>query len=126
MGRQRKKTKESEKLSCVLGIRISEGDRELLTRRAAERGYQDTGKYCRSILKNSELMNWSDQNAELRKIRYQISNLESVLEQMEKNIAYSAYPMELQNRFQDCVAEMLKISEKLKELLSDQEKNGEG
>lgn len=126
MGRKRKKPVESEKLSYVLGIRISESEREMLVRRAVECGFPDTGKYCRSILRDSNLMNWSDLNRELKKIKYQISNLESVLKQIEKNAIYGSYPVETQHRFQECVCQMQELSKKLEELLGDQEKNGEG
>lgn len=126
MGRKRKKPVESEKLSYVLGIRISESEREMLVRRAVECGFPDTGKYCRSILRDSNLMNWSDLNRELRKIKYQISNLESILKQIEKNAIYGSYPVETQHRFQECVCQMQELSKNLEELLGDQEKNGEG
>lgn len=126
MGRKRKKPVESEKLSYVLGIRISESEREMLVRRAVECGFPDTGKYCRSILRDSNLMNWSDLNRELRKIKYQILNLESILKQIEKNAIYGSYPVETQHRFQECVCQMQELSKKLEELLEDQEKNGEG
>lgn len=126
MGRKRKKAEGSEKLSYVLGIRISESEREMLFRRAAERGFPDTGKYCRSILRDSELMSWSDLNRELRKIKFQIADLESVLKQIEKNVTYGSYPMETQKRLLECVEEIRRISQKLEELQPDQEMNKEG
>lgn len=126
MGRKRKKPVESEKLSYNLIVRISEREREVLAQRAVEKGYQDTTKYCRSLLRDAELRNWSDLNRELKKIKYQISNLESVLKQIEKNAIYGSYPVETQHRFQECVCQMQELSKKLEELLGDQEKNGEG
>lgn len=67
MGRKRKKAATAEKLTCSLVIRISATEKERLKQRALEKGYQDTAKYCRMILKNFEVMEWSDINRELKK-----------------------------------------------------------
>ena len=113
-----------EKLSCNLIVRITETEREQLKTRAIERGFQDTAKYCRMILRNYEVMNWSDLNRELQKLKYQIKNMESMLNQIDKNVSYSTYPKETEQRFHDCVNQMKEMSQKLAELLEIKEKNG--
>lgn len=113
-----------EKLSCNLIVRITETEREQLKMRAIERGFQDTAKYCRMILRNYEVMNWLDLNRELQKLKYQIKNMESMLNQIDKNVSYSTYPKETERRFHDCVNQMKEMSQKLEELLETKEKNG--
>ena len=77
------------------------------------------------ILRNYESMDRNDLNRELQKIKFQISNLESTLSQIDKNIAYSTYPSETEKRFRDCVERMEKMSKEVKELLSAANRNGE-
>ncbi len=125
MGRKRKKAATAEKLTCSLVIRISATEKERLKQRALEKGYQDTAKYCRMILKNFEVMEWSDINRELKKIKNQIGNLDGILQQIEKNVAYGTYPRETEQRFQDYVAQMKELSKKLEQLLKERrEKEG--
>ena len=124
MGRKKKKTDTTEKLSCNLIVRITETEREQLKTRAVERGFQDTAKYCRMILRNYEVMNWSDLNRELQKLKYEINNMESMLNQIDKNVSYSTYPKETEQRFHDCVNQMKEMSQKLERLLETKERNG--
>ena len=125
MGRKRKKPVTTERLTSNLVIRITEREKEQLKQRAAEKGFQNTTKYCRMILRNYESMVRSDLNRELQKIKFQISNLESTLSQIDKNIAYSTYPSEIEKRFRDCVERMKKMSKEVEELLSAANRNGE-
>ena len=124
MGRKKKKTDTTEKLSCNLIVRITENEREQLKTHAVERGFQDTAKYCRMILRNYEVMNWSDLNRELQKLKYEINNMESMLNQIDKNVSYSTYPKETEQRFHDCVNQMKEMSQKLERLLETKERNG--
>lgn len=125
MGRKRKKPVTTERLTSNLVIRITEREKEQLKQRAAEKGFQNTTKYCRMILRNYESMVRSDLNRELQKIKFQISNLESTLSQIDKNIAYSTYPSETEKRFRDCIERMEKMSKEVEKLLSAANRNGE-
>lgn len=124
MGRKRKKPVTAEKLTSSLVIRITDNEKEQLKQRAAEKGFQDTTKFCRMILRNYEVMDWSDLNKEFQIIKHQVSNMESTLNQIEKNVAYSTYPVETENRFRGCVDRIKEISKKIEELLEDINENG--
>lgn len=107
MGRKRKKPIDSERLSRMVGIRISENDYKILIERAKSESSDPEkvifSKYLCGILHDSTISNYHFLKINFRQIDQQLINIDSRLLQIQKNTEVSGYPLEMIQKISECL-----------------------
>ena len=113
MGRKRKKPIDSERLSRMVGIRISENDYKILMERAKSKSSDpekvNFSKYLCGILHDSAISNYHFLKINFRQIDQQLINIDSRLLQIQKNTEVSGYPLEMIQKISECLILLLSL-----------------